>query len=431
MGDRETGATGLEPATSGVTGRRSNQLNYAPERRSDCSGGVIFAVRPLTASADLQGERRRLDRGRRHRPRRGQRLPARTRHRRPLARRALDRRDRRSTVRPGLRRRRQPVRPARRARRRGGRGHARPDVRRVGRPVGEEIPRDRAAAPHAGLRRRRRVRSSDGPRDLLDGRRGAALPARADRVSAARAGVGRRFDADRGAAAAEGDGRGGGNRPVRHDRRSRRRGRRARSGDREGRGRPCGAPLRRAGQGVRVRARDRGLRMDRSSGHSWSRTPTSSPASTHLSSTAGTGRRIGPGWSPSTHETTSPCSASRGFAAAHSVSPTPSAGSPVRCSAFRGTGRCASRRCGWGARRGSVPATHTGGIELGRPVVALRGDVRSGNSGGPIVNADGRVVGTVFARRRGSDDGFAVPNDRVGAAVANVGPALRTACVER
>ena len=32
-----TGATGLEPATSGVTGRRSNQLNYAPQGDGQCS----------------------------------------------------------------------------------------------------------------------------------------------------------------------------------------------------------------------------------------------------------------------------------------------------------------------------------------------------------------------------------------------------------
>ena len=72
-----------------------------------------------------------------------------------------------------------------------------------------------------------------------------------------------------------------------------------------------------------------------------------------------------------------------------------------------------------------------GRIQLGRPVVALRGDVQSGNSGGPIVDGDGRVIATVFARRRGSDDGFAVPNEQVTNALANAGPPLDTACVAR
>jgi hypothetical protein len=31
----EAGATGLEPAASGVTGRRSNQLSYAPEESGE------------------------------------------------------------------------------------------------------------------------------------------------------------------------------------------------------------------------------------------------------------------------------------------------------------------------------------------------------------------------------------------------------------
>ena len=72
-----------------------------------------------------------------------------------------------------------------------------------------------------------------------------------------------------------------------------------------------------------------------------------------------------------------------------------------------------------------------GRLQLGRPIVSLRGDVRSGNSGGPIVDGDGRVVATVFAQRRGSDDGFAVPNAQVQNALAEIGPALETSCVER
>jgi S1-C subfamily serine protease len=86
-------------------------------------------------------------------------------------------------------------------------------------------------------------------------------------------------------------------------------------------------------------------------------------------------------------------------------------------------------------RLGSTGKVNTrdayGRLERGRTVVALRGDVRSGHSGGPVMDSDGRVVATVFAQRRGSEDGFAVPNDRVAAALENVGPALETACVAR
>jgi S1-C subfamily serine protease len=49
-----------------------------------------------------------------------------------------------------------------------------------------------------------------------------------------------------------------------------------------------------------------------------------------------------------------------------------------------------------------------------RRIASLRGIVRSGNSGGPMVDGDGRVVATIFAATTsGPRGGYAVPNDIV------------------
>src|SRR5207244_3793859 len=48
-----TGATGLEPATSGVTGRRSNQLSYAPsDATAKHSRRAPSATRAVAAGSD-------------------------------------------------------------------------------------------------------------------------------------------------------------------------------------------------------------------------------------------------------------------------------------------------------------------------------------------------------------------------------------------
>lgn len=69
---------------------------------------------------------------------------------------------------------------------------------------------------------------------------------------------------------------------------------------------------------------------------------------------------------------------------------------------------------------------------IDRTIASLRGGVKSGNSGGPIVDSRGRVMGTVFAATTDGDPGgFAVPNevveDALGRAAASVdtGPCAR------
>jgi S1-C subfamily serine protease len=62
-----------------------------------------------------------------------------------------------------------------------------------------------------------------------------------------------------------------------------------------------------------------------------------------------------------------------------------------------------------------------------RTIVSLRGAVRSGNSGGPMVDGAGQVVTTIFAATTsGPRGGYGVPNAIVGEALASAGGPVST-----
>ena len=63
-----------------------------------------------------------------------------------------------------------------------------------------------------------------------------------------------------------------------------------------------------------------------------------------------------------------------------------------------------------------------------RSITAIRGLVRSGNSGGPVVDGNGRVLTTVFAAaiKSGSGSGFGVPDSLVRSALRRAGPRVGT-----
>lgn len=80
-----------------------------------------------------------------------------------------------------------------------------------------------------------------------------------------------------------------------------------------------------------------------------------------------------------------------------------------------------------GETRPTVSEDSYGNGPVNRTITALRGAVRSGNSGGPLVDAEGRVVGTVFAATTsGSPGGFAIPAEDVRDALAQTSAAVAT-----
>jgi S1-C subfamily serine protease len=84
-----------------------------------------------------------------------------------------------------------------------------------------------------------------------------------------------------------------------------------------------------------------------------------------------------------------------------------------------------------GSTRAFITRDAYGDGPVRRAVTALRGGVRPGSSGGPGIDARGRVRTVVFARRPGEDGGFGVPPEFVRSALASVqdtGAALSTDC---
>ena len=80
-----------------------------------------------------------------------------------------------------------------------------------------------------------------------------------------------------------------------------------------------------------------------------------------------------------------------------------------------------------GETRATISQDSYGNGPVERTITALSGAVRSGNSGGPLVDSGGRVVGTVFAATTsGPRGGFAIPAEQVRAALAHTAESVST-----
>jgi S1-C subfamily serine protease len=80
-----------------------------------------------------------------------------------------------------------------------------------------------------------------------------------------------------------------------------------------------------------------------------------------------------------------------------------------------------------GETRETISEDSYGRGPVDRTITSLGGTVRSGNSGGPLVNAAGEVIGVVFATTTsGSPGGFAIPAELVRDALHHTAPEVDT-----
>jgi S1-C subfamily serine protease len=100
------------------------------------------------------------------------------------------------------------------------------------------------------------------------------------------------------------------------------------------------------------------------------------------------------------------------------LAPDPSSGTPGAVLGYPENGPYAVAPARLGETRDTVSDDSYGRGPVRRSIASLRGTVRSGNSGGPLVDDRGRVLGTVFAATtNGPAGGFAVPNEVVAEAL--------------